>query len=342
MIKVGLVGYGFMGHMHAQCYEATGQAKIVALADAEPDRRAEIEEKLKCRTFDSLAAMLASAEIDMVDICVPTYLHEEMVIAAAAAGKPIICEKPMSLTVDSCDRMIEAVKQAGIKIMVAQVIRFWPEYQVIKEIVDSGRFGRVEWVSAHRLSPPPAWAWKGWLLDPKLSGGAVLDLHIHDLDYIAWLVGVPRMVQSCGSPGPKGGIDSVLTLGWEHESGAKSLAEGSLVLAPGYPFSMSLLVACEKATIRYDSGVSPSLVVYPMEGETFAPPLPAPMVSASTETQGNIGSLGGYYNEIKYFLDCLEAGKTPNVVTAEDARESVRISLAVAESARTGRTQKVK
>ena len=342
MIKVGLVGYGFMGHMHAQCYEATGQAKIVALADAEPDRRAEIEEKLKCRTFDSLAAMLASAEVDMVDICTPTYLHEKMVKAAAAAGKPILCEKPMSLTVDSCDRMIEAVKRVGVKMMIAQVIRFWPEYQVIKEIVDSGRFGRVEWVSAHRLSPPPTWAWKGWLLDPKLSGGAVLDLHIHDLDYIAWLIGAPRMVQSCGSSGPKGGIDSVLTLGWGHKAGAKSLAEGSLVLAPGYPFTMSLLVACEKATVRYDSGVSPSLVVYPMEGETFAPPLPAPMVSVSAEAQGNIGSLGGYYNEIKYFIDCLEAGKTPDVVTPEEARESVRISLAVAESARSGKTQKIK
>jgi predicted dehydrogenase len=342
MIKVGLAGYGFMGHMHAQCYEATGQAKIVALADVEPDRRAEIEEKLKCRTFDSLAAMLASPEIDMVDICTPTYLHEEMVTAVAAAGKPILCEKPMSLTVDSCDRMIKAANQAGVRMMIAQVIRFWPEYQVIKEIVDSGRFGRVEWVSARRLSPPPTWAWKGWLLDPRRSGGAVLDLHIHDLDYIAWLVGAPKKVQACGSAGPNGGIDSVLTLGWEHGSGAKSLAEGSLVLAPSFPFNMSLLVACEKATIRYDSGASPSLVVYPMEGETFAPPLPEPKVSVSTETQGNIGSLGGYYNEIKYFLDCLEADKTPDVVTPEDARESVRISLAAAESARTGKTQKLK
>jgi predicted dehydrogenase len=342
MIKVGLVGYGFMGHMHAQCHEATGQARIVGLADVEPDRRKEAEEKLKCRAFGSLAEMLGSADIDMVDICTSTYLHEEMAIAAAKAGKHILCEKPMSLTVESCDRMIKAVKKAGVQMMIAQVIRFWPEYRVIKEIVDSGKFGPVEWLSARRLSPPPTWAWQGWLLDPARSGGAVLDLHIHDLDYIAWLVGAPKMVHACGSPGPKGGIDSILTLGWRHTSGAKSLAEGSLVLAPGFPFNMSLLVACEKATIRFDSGASPSLVVYPMEGEPFAPPLPAPQVGVSTETQGNIGSLGGYYNEIKYFLNCVEAGRDPELVTPKDAREAVRISLAVRESARTGKTVKVK
>jgi len=341
MIKVGLVGYGFMGHMHAQCHAATGQGWIVGVADVEPDRRKEAEEKLKCRAFGSLAEMLSSVDIDMVDICTSTYLHEEMVIAAAKAGKHILCEKPMSLTVESCDRMISTVKKAGIKMMVAQVIRFWPEYQVIKEIVDSGKFGRVEWLSARRLSPPPTWAWQGWLLDPARSGGAVLDLHIHDLDYVAWLVGLPGKVQASGSPGPKGGIDSVLTLGWEHPGGAKSLVEASLVLAPGFPFNMSLLVACEKATIRFDSGATPSLVVYPMEGETFAPSLPAPQVGVSTETQGNIGSLGGYYNEIKYFLDCLGASKAPEVVTLKDAREAVRFSLAVRESAQTGKTQKL-
>jgi predicted dehydrogenase len=342
MIKVGLVGYGFMGHMHAQCHEATGQARIVGLADVEPDRRKEAEEKLKCRAFGSLAEMLGSADIDMVDICTSTYLHEEMAIAAAKAGKHILCEKPMSLTVESCDRMIKAVKKAGVQMMIAQVIRFWPEYRVIKEIVDSGKFGPVEWLSARRLSPPPTWAWQGWLLDPARSGGAVLDLHIHDLDYIAWLIGLPGKVQACGSLGPKGGIDSVLTLGWEHPEGAKSLVEASLVLAPGFPFNMSLLVACEKATIRFDSAASPSLVVYPMQGETFAPPLPAPKVGVSTETQGNIGSLGGYYNEIKYFLDCLEAGRDPEVVTVENAREAVRFSLAVKESAKTGRTVNLK
>jgi predicted dehydrogenase len=322
--------------MHAQCYEAAG-AKVEALADGEPDRRREAAEKLKCATFPSLDELLGSAAVDLVDICTPTYLHEELVLAAARAGRNIMCEKPMSLTVASCDRMIEAVAAAGVAFMTGHVIRFWPEYQVIKEILDSGKYGRVDWVSARRLSPPPTWAWQGWLLDPAKSGGGVLDLHIHDLDYIQWLLGLPKKVQATGAAGPKGGLDSVMTLAWGHASGAKSAAEGSLYLSPVFPFNMALLVACEKATIRFDSAASPSLVVYPFEGPAFAPTLPEPNVGVSSETQGNIGSLGGYYNEIKYYLDCLEAGQKPRIVTPEGARESVRFSLAAAESARTGK-----
>jgi len=341
MIKVGLVGYGFMGHMHAQCYAATGEAKVFALADVEDDRRKEAREKLDCRIFSSLEDMLASADLDMIDICTPTYLHEEMVIATAKAGKPVFCEKPMSLSVESCDRMIKAVKKADVMMMTGQVIRFWPEYRVIKETVDSGRFGRVEWVSARRLSPLPNWAWRGWLLDPKRSGGAVLDLHIHDQDYFSWLIGSPKEVQACGIPGPQGGIDSVMTLGWQYPSGAKSCAEGSLSLSPKFPFAMALLVACEKATLRFDSAASPTLVVYPFEGESYAPGLPAPEVGLSAEALGNIGTLGGYYNEIKYFLDCLNSGRKPNAVTPEEAREAVRICLAIARSAETGKIAKL-
>lgn len=336
MIKVGLAGYGFMGHMHAQCHAATGESRIVALTDGEPDRRREAEDKLHCKTYPTIEEMLAAGGIDMVDICSPTYLHEKMVVAAAADGKPILCEKPMSLTVEACDRMIAAVDRAGVPLMIAQVIRFWPEYRVIKEILQSGRWGRLEWLSARRLSPPPSWAWKGWLLDPSKSGGAVLDLHLHDLDAIAWLAGPPKFVQAIGVPGPQGGIDSVVTLGWGHPSGVKSVAEGSLNLSPGFPFNMGLVVACEKATIRFDSGLSPSLVVYPFDGPSIVPHLPAPKVGASVETAGNVSSLGGYYNEIKYFVTCLREGRKPDVVTPAEAREAVRICLAAAKSATTG------
>lgn len=341
MLKIGLSGYGFMGHMHAQCYAATGEAGVAALADVEADKRREAEEKLGCRTYPSLGEMLAAGGLDAVDICTPTYLHEEQVLAAAAAGKPILCEKPMSLSVASCDRMIAAAARAGVAFMIGQVIRFWPEYRIVKEMVASGRYGRVEWASARRWSPPPTWAWRGWLQDPKLSGGAVLDLHIHDQDYIAWLAGAPKSVQACGIPGPKGGVDAVLALGWGHSSGARSSVEGSLSLSPAFPFNMALLVACEKATIRFDSALSPSLVVYPFEGEAFAPALPPPPKTGPAEAQGNIGSLGGYYNEIKYFLECVASGAKPAVVTPEEAREAVKICLAVTRSAATGRTTEV-
>ncbi len=338
MIKVGLVGYGFMGHMHSQCHAAAGESKIVAVADVDPAKRDEAKEKYNCEVYASVEEMLKSADIDMVDICTPTYLHAEHVVAAANAGKHILCEKPMAMSVEECDKMIDAVNKNGVTMMVAQVIRFWPEYQVVKELIDSGKLGKVQWLSARRLSPPANWAWEKWLWDPKRSGGGVMDLHVHDQDYIAYLLGAPKKVQAQGTKGPGGGLDAVQALGWGHSSGANSYAEGSLIMSETYPFNMSMVIACEKASIKLDSGADPSLMVYPNEGEPYAPELPSPEIGESTETSGNLSSLGGYYNEIKYFVGCLKEGKKPTVVTPEDGREAVKICLAITKSAETGQT----
>ncbi len=136
----------------------------------------------------------------------------------------------------------------------------------------------------------------------------------------------------------KDGFDSVLSLGWEHEAGASSYAEGSLAMAPAYPFTMSLTVSCQSATIELDTRADPSLVVYLETGEKLVPEVSQPELGSSTEPAGNISSLGGYYNEIKYFIECIEDGKTPEIVTPQTAREAVRICLAARESAETGKT----
>jgi len=337
MFKVGVVGYGFMGHMHSQCYNATGDAKVVAIADIDPAKLAEAKEKLGAVGYSSIEDMLASADIDIVDICTPTYLHEQHVIAAANAGKFIMCEKPMSLTLEACDRMIDVVNKTGVTLMMGMLIRFWSEYQVIKELVDSGKYGKVLWLSAQRRSSFPFHAWENWFADPNKSGGAILDLHIHDQDYLLYLLGKPKEIFVLGTKGTGGGINGIQAFGYGYESGAKSYAEGALDLAPGFPFNMSLLVACEGATMKFDMSGEPSLMVYPFEGEPFAPELNKPKLAASTETSGNISDLGGYFNEIKYFVDCLKAGKKPERVTPQDAKEAVRICLAAAKSAETGK-----
>jgi predicted dehydrogenase len=335
MLRVGLVGYGFMGHMHAQCYAATGETVVTAVADVDPAKRAEAEEKLNAHVFGSIQEMLAVADLDLVDICTPTFLHEEHVIAAAHAGKNIMCEKPMSLTLESCDRMIEAANDAGIAIMFGQVIRFWPEYVAIKELVDSGKYGKVLRLSAQRRGSFPT-AWEHWFEDASRSGGGVLDLHIHDEDYIVYLIGFPKIIDAVGTVGRGNGVDGVQVIGRGYKDGASSYAEAAIDLAPGFPFNMSLLVHCEKATMNYDLSASPSLMVYPVEGEPFTPDLPKPSIGVSTETSGNISNLGGYYNEIKYFIDCIKTGKKPEIVTPESARDAVRLCLAAARSVEIG------
>ena len=336
MFKVGLIGYGFMGKMHSQCYQASSQAKVVALTDVDAPKREEARAKLGCEVYESMDKMLVSAEIDVVDVCTPTFLHEECVLAAARAGKNIMCEKPMSLTVESCDRMIAAVEKAGVTMMIGQTVRFVPEYRIIRDAVVSGKYGKALWISASRVSPPADWTWRNWLFDPPKSGGGILDLHIHDIDYINWLVGVPNRVLARGVAGKQGGVDTALTL-MEHPVGAKSYAQGSIAMSTSCPFNMSILVNCERASFRYDMALTPSLMIYPSDGDPFSPELPKEEVGVSTENLGNVKSLGAYYTEIMYFLGCLKAGKEPTTVTLAEARDAVRVCLAAGESVKTGR-----
>ena len=336
MIKIGLVGYGFMGRMHAECYAASGKAQIVAVADVEADRREEASAKLGCPAFHSIQAMLTGADLDAVDVCTPTYLHEEHVIAAANAGKHIFCEKPLSLATDSCDLMISAAKSARVILMVGHVVRFWPDCVVLKSVLDSGRLGNPVWASARRLGPPATWAWQGWLQDPARSGGAILDLHIHDLDYLAWILGRPTQVMSAGVKTKTGAYDTALTTCIGHADGIASQAEGSLAMPDGFPFTSRIMVVCENGSAIFDIGASHTLVVRPAGAAEEYPEVPAP-VAGTASAGGNVSSLGGYYNEIVYFLDCIAENKQPETITPDDAAFAVRLCLAARESAETGR-----
>jgi predicted dehydrogenase len=336
MLKIGIVGYGFMGRTHATCYQALDGVEITAVVDLDPARRSLAAEAMSCAVFKDVDAMLEAARVDIVDVCSPTGAHEGHILAGLAHGKHVICEKPMSLTLESCDRITAAANSAGTKVMIAQVLRFWPEYQAMKRLVRSGGLGRVQWVSARRLSAMPTWSQGNWIIDAGASGGVAFDIHIHDQDFIAELIGPPKKILALGTQGCSGG-DSIQTLGWEHTDGAKSYAEASSALPPGFPFIMALLIACEKGAIQFDSSRTPSLVVYPAGSGEYAPEMPAlPAVSAA-KGAGNIEALVGYFNEISYFVDCVKTGRLPEVVTLEDARQAVRICLAVRESTMTGK-----
>jgi len=339
MVRVGLAGLGFMGGTHAQCHAALPNSRLVAIADPEPDRRSKFAETYGAKAYASVEEMVKDADIDMVDICMPTYLHRKAVETAAAAKKHVLCEKPMALTAADCDAMIAAVKKAGVKFMVGHVIRFWPEYTVIKEILDSGKYGKIKWASATRVSPPPTWSWQEWLFNEKLSGGAVLDLHIHDLDYLAWILGMPKTVSAAGANGKGGALDNVWTTMTGHSSGAVGFAEGSLDMAAGFPFTMGLKVVLEGASIELNTRLTPDVLVAKPDGSVENPAIPQVEVpaTAGAGTAGNISALGGYFIEVKYFVDCVDKGQTPTTVTPEEAKAAVELCVAATKSARTGK-----
>jgi predicted dehydrogenase len=333
MVKVGVVGLGFMGAMHAQAYSILPNAQVAAGVDRDKQRHKDFAAKYDAKTYPTIERMLTEADMDLVDVCLPTNMHRRAVEKAAAAGKHILCEKPIALTLRDADAMIAAVERAGVKFMVAHVLRFWPEYTVIKDIVSSGRLGRIRSLTASRLSPPPAWGWKNWFLQPKLSGGAVVDLHIHDLDQFAWLAGPPKTIFAGGLMNESGAMQSVWTT-CTHADGIVSFAQGSELLPSNYPFTMTLTVCCEKGTIEFNSRLSPALTVYPVDREPEHPAIPdLTGGTTSTETAGNIAQLGGYFAEIKYFVDCIEQNRNPDVVNAADARLALAMCLAARKSA---------
>lgn len=330
-LKVGLIGAGFMGSMHSNVYANLSDAQLVAVADGESEKAAKIAPSAK--VYTSAEEMLAEEKLDLVDVCLPTYLHAEYVIQAAEAGAHVICEKPMSMTLDEADRMIAATEKAEVSFMVAHCIRFWPEYRVLKEIVDKGTLGRITSLSCTRRSSTPTWSWTNWLMEPEKSGGAALDLHIHDTDYVLYLFGKPKAVLSSGIWDHRGCVHVFTT--YRYDSDVSVFAEGGWDFPAPFPFNMAFSAVFEKGAVAMSLAQSPTLLVYEGDKDPVAPELPKPDLEG-VEAGGNISELGGYFNEIQYFVECILSGKKPKIVTPQDARDSIETVLAEMESTKTG------
>ena len=328
MITVGILGAGSIARTHMRAYGQLPNTRIVAVCDILPDRATAMAAPLDAQPYEDWAAFLTHPGMDMVDVCLPTYLHEQGVIGAAAAGKHVLCEKPITLTTGQADQMIAAVEKAGVMAMVAQVIRFWPHYLVIKGMLERGELGTPLVAKLARLGSLPAWG--SWYHDPTLSGGALLDLHIHDLDWVYYLFGAPRNVYSVGVQSATGAWNDLTT---SLDYGAhKAVIEASLLMPAGYPFTMQwrMLGSSAYAEYRYGGGqVDPqgsarlhSLTLCRGGG------LPAEDVPCAADDP--------YLAEIRYFVGCLEAGEPPAIATLADARAVLAIALAARRSLETG------
>jgi len=336
-VKIGILGMGFMGNMHFEAYAASRRARIVAIGDVNTrklradamvsgnirggGRRRDLTGIATCRHLDT---MLKIPDIDVIDITLPTYLHAEYAIKALEAGRHVICEKPMALNARDAGRMIAAAKRAGRMLFVGHCIRFWPEYQKAAELVKSGNYGKVVSARFIRLSLTPTWGWRNWLLDPAKSGGAALDLHIHDSDFILQLFGKPRTVTSRGASPESGRLDHIVTV-YEYAPGVLVTAEGAWEYAPGFGFEMSFVIAMQKATLVLTPDLK--LNLHPVKGRSARVRVP----------KGD-----GYVRELKHFVDCVATGRPSEVLTPESAMESVKLVTAEIRSALTGKTVPVR
>jgi len=337
-IKIGILGLGFMGKCHFDTYAGVPGARVAAICDVDAKKRsgdwsgiagniggAGAKTALKgIRVYADARKLFADPEIDVIDIALPTHMHAPMAIAALRAGKHVICEKPMAISSAEAKRMVAAAKRSTGRLFIAHCIRFWPCYANAREIIRSGRHGKVLSAVFTRVSSTPTWSWKNWLMNPAQSGGAALDLHIHDADFVLYTFGKPKRVTSHASGFRPGRVDHIVT-SYEYAKNCAVVAEGAWDYAPGFGFSMSFRVVMEKATLCTTPDCR--LMLHPVKGR-------------SVEVKG--AAHNGYQGELKHFVECIRTGKASAVVSPRDACQSVQLVEAEMKSARTGKAVAVR
>lgn len=316
--RVGLVGCGFMGHMHGQVYHALDKVDLVSACDLDQTKAEEVAHPHGGNATTDFQALLADPTIGVIDICLPTFLHEEYTVAGLAAGKHVVCEKPMALSSTSAQRMLDARDASGKTLMIAHCIRFWPEYQVLKSIFDSNQLGSLLSINMTRFGAFPSWSWEGWLGKEDLAGGGALDMHIHDTDFAHYLLGEPDTLRSNGTVDERGVTQIFTTM-----TKGRSIAhlEGGFNLPAKAPFKMSFRAIFERGLVNWDGG---PLTVYEEGKEPVQPELTK---MAAKGIGGNISDLGGYYFELAYFYDCIRAGLPVARLTPESSKASLDLCL---------------
>ena len=323
-MKVGIVGVGFMGTTHAAGWAET-PAEIVGFTAESSTEASTISKQYKTKVYPSLEQMLP--DVDVVDICSPTHLHHEMALKAAAAGKHIICEKPLARTTKQAREIVIACQKAGVHLLVAHVVRFFPEYALARAAVLEGQIGKPGVIRLHRGSYRPKKPAGNWFLDEVKSGGILMDLMIHDYDYARWVAGDVESVSArrVTQLHPEAPIDYGLVI-LSHRSGALSHIAGAWAYPPP-TFRTHLEIAGDRGLIEFDSEATApisNLIVRSNSSDAPDVALPSSPVSESP-----------YTTQIKEFYRALADGK-PARVSATDGLAAVQIADAAIQSAHSG------
>lgn len=336
MVRAGVIGLGVMGTTHLDAYRNVSGVEVVAVADRDESRlrgdhqsRGNIDGQAEggfdlssAKKYTEGTDLIRDPDVDLVDICLATPLHAQFAIEALQAGKHVLIEKPFARTSEEAKRILDVAAKSKGQAMCAMCMRFWPGWDWLKEAADSGRYGKVRSAVFRRVGSHPGGPFYS---NGELSGGAILDLHIHDADFVQHLFGVPEAVTSHGYKKNTDHVDHVTTV-YHYPDGPHVVAEGGWAMAEGFAFTMTYCVNFENATAVFDISKEQPLMLYEPGKEPAAV---------------KVGPGMGYVSQLAYFVDCITSGRAPKRVTLQDAAQSILLIEAEAQSVETGKTQPV-
>lgn len=316
MLKIGIVGIGGMGTVHYNNYMHIDGCKVVA-AVCHSEQSKEKARKLNLTPYDDITAMANSEQIDIIDICTPTYLHKKHVMESLNQGKHVIVEKPVALNKKDAEDMFDLACKKNLLLFVAQVVQFTKESEILHEAVDSGKYGKPLDAHFERIAGCPRWIKDGWLFDRQKSGVIPFDLHVHDLDLIISLFGKPKSFTytSCGRLEANYKEEYRFSYAFENLNVA---AEAAWFNA-NYPFKASWRVYFERGLLEYDGK---KVILYEPDRAPFHYNLEEEVV---VPTDINLPATGMFYRELSHFIFCIEKGIQSNRVNRDQIIAGVEI-----------------
>lgn len=328
-MRVAVLGAGFMGGTHARAWQAVPGAEIAAIYAKSPDRAQPLAKSMGTTWTDDLATIVDDPSITVVDVCLPSPLHREASEAALDAGKHVLLEKPIALTLADAESIVEHAAEAGTRFMVAHVLRFWPEYVELERQLASGAFGAPRSVLATRRQAFPTWS--DLFTRSDQTGGAVIDMMIHDFDAVSWILGAPVAVTARGRRNARsGGFDQVQAL-VDFQNGGSAVIDGGMEMPESYPFGSRFEVLGEAGALEYHyraggrsfdaGGGLNQLTLYPATGSPVA---------------AVVEPVDPFRAEVEYFAECVRTGAAPDRVTARDAIVALKLALAARASLEQG------
>jgi predicted dehydrogenase len=333
MKRVAVIGSGYIGPTHAVAIKKSKDLELAAFVSRRIQRGKTVAKEFGVPFYTDTEEMIEKENPDILDICLPTFFHEQFTLLGAAYKKHVICEKPLALSSSSCRKMSKACAAAGVKLMAAQVLRWFPEYQKIRELLP--RLGDLHGVYCNRLSRHPNWA--TWHRDPSISGGGLFDLHLHEIDFLYSVFGEVDHVYAVGWKSSTGCWNQVMST-LVFKNGVKAVSEGCLEMVGNYPFSTAFRAVGDNGTLDYryrlsagfnieNSGAMSNTLTYFEKGKR--------------PRAVNWKARNNFQAEIEAFAKAVEENKDVPI-SPEESIYCIQIIEALQRSLESGKVEKIK